>query len=166
MKRRLNKVKGLTMVEVLVTLAITSVVITLAYSTLSYLQKLFVDTRTQNRFIQEFTDLKRRLDHDAVHSAWIMEETNNVFVIRRDTVNTRVELLERSIVMSRGGRTDTFHIAPKRVSKNYERMNEGPWQNKLINFLSIETEYYRQKFGFCIQKKYAGSVKLQLEKGY
>lgn len=156
--------KGFTIAEVLVTLALTSLAITLSYSTLTYIQKLFYSYKTQNRFINEYTDLKKRMDHESLKSQIIAEQSENKFIIQRDSSKIELQIFEKVILVKNQTQTDTFHIEAKKIKKEYELMKNPLWSNKLLRSLQFEVEYTKQKFNFYFYKNYNAAVKLQLDK--
>lgn len=165
MNRRGNYIlKGFTIAEVLVTLALTSLSVTFSYATLGYVQKLFVNYKTQNRFIQHYTDLKNRMELEARRSQLIIEEAENKFLIRQDTNTARLTILENAVILERNGRQDTFNMAARNIRIDYELMKNPVWTNKLINHLQFETEFSKQKFNFSVRKQYDSSVKMKLDK--
>lgn len=159
-----KKIKGFTLAEVLVTLALTSLAITLSYSTLTYIQKLFYSYKTQNKFINQYTDLKRRLDHEALKASVIIENSENDFTIKRDSSTIQFKILEKVILLKKETRCDTFHIEAKKIKKDYEMMKNPIWSKKLLRSLQFEVEFTKQKFNFYFYKNYDAAVKLELDK--
>lgn len=166
MKRGNEKylLKGFTIAEVLVTLALTSLAITLSYSTLTYIQKLFYSYKTQNKFINEYTDLKKRMDLESLKSQTVIEESENKFKIQRDSSTIELQIFEKVILIKKESQTDTFHMEAKKIRKEYELTKNPIWTNKLLKSLQFEMEYTKQKFNFYFYKNYDASVKLQLDK--
>lgn len=159
-----KKIKGFTLAEVLVTLALTSLAITLSYSTLTYIQKLFYSYKTQNKFINQYTDLKKRMDHESLKASVIIENSENDFTIKRDSSTIQFKVLEKVILLKKAERCDTFHIEAKKIKKEYELMKNPLWSNKLLRSLQFEVEYTKQKFNFYFYKNYDAAVKLELDK--
>jgi len=159
-----HRVNGFTLAEVIVTLALTSMAITFAYGTLTYVQKLFFSYKDQNRFMQEFTAFKQRMDHEALYSDYMMEQTEDHFAISRDSTHIELELKKDLVLMRKNGICDTFHFIAVHVKKHFELMPNSPLNNKLVKCLSFEVEYSKQKFKFVFSKMYDASVKLKLEK--
>jgi len=156
--------KGFTITEVLVTLAITSIAITLSYSTLTYIQKLLYNYKAQNKFINEYTDLKKRLDYESAFAHLITEQKENTFLMQRDSATNVLEILDKTILIWNKNHCDTFHIEAKKVTKVYELMKNPAWANRLVQSIEFETEFTKQKFNFYFYKKYDASVKLELDK--
>ncbi len=157
-------VKGFTLAEVLVTLALTSLAITLSYSTLTYIQKLFNGYKEQNKFINQYTDLKKRMDYEALKASVIIEESENTFIIKRDSITSSLKILEKVILMERNNHCDTFHIEAKKIEKEFESIKNPAFANKLLKSLKFETQFTKQKFNFYFYKKYDASVKLEFDK--
>lgn len=155
--------KGFTIAELLVVLALTSVAVTLSYGTLTYIQKLFAQYRAQNRFLNEITSLKARLDRESLSCDLIVEQADNRFDLKQKGRSIQMELNETTILLKQEERCDTFHIRGKKLAKLYEPMSNPAWQNRLINSLQFETEYMKQAFNIRLHKAYNASVKLELE---
>lgn len=156
---------GFTIAELLVVLALTSVSVTLSYATLTYVQKLFQVYKTQNRFLNEYTELKKRLDHEALVCERVLEEQENCFDFRGDTSVSRLQLGERLILLTRHGRCDTFHLPVKNIHRVYEPLLNPDWQDRLISHLWFETEFSRQSFRMVFEKEYPASLKMLLNTG-
>lgn len=160
-----HKLKGLTLAEVLVTLALTSIVITLAYSTLNYTQKLFYNYKKQNQFIIEYTDFKSRMYYESLKASTFIEQNETTFLINRDSLQTTVlQFFPKVILMKRNENCDTFHIEATNIKKEYEAIKNPLWANKLIKSLVFETQFTKQRFNFYFYKNYDASVKLELDK--
>ncbi|MDO9000238.1 MAG: prepilin-type N-terminal cleavage/methylation domain-containing protein [Bacteroidota bacterium] len=159
-----HKTKGLTLAEVLVTLALTSIVITLSYSTLNYTQKLFYNYKKQNQFINEYTDFNKRMRYESLKANTISMQSENTFLINRDSIQTSLQFFPKVILMSRKDNCDTFHIEAKNIKMEYEIINNPQWTNKLVKLLVFETEFTKQKFNFIFHKIYDASVKFELDK--
>ncbi len=156
--------KGFTIAEVLVTLALTSLAITLSYSTLTYIQKLFYSYKAQNKFINEYTDLKKRMDFESLNALLVFEEGENEFKILRDSSKIEFTIFEKTILFKKANQVDTFHIEAKKIKKEYEEMKNPRWANKILRSIQFEAEYTKQKFNFYFYKNYDASVKLELDK--
>jgi prepilin-type N-terminal cleavage/methylation domain-containing protein len=161
---KLNKVKGFTIIEVLVTLALTSIAITLGFATLNYVQKLFYDYKKQNKFIQQYTDLKWHLDVEKNRAERVIEISENNFEISRDSLNSNLILQGDKILLKRNDRCDTFFVKAENIKKEYLQLNNPKWSNKLVTSLKFESYYSKQKFIFYFYKDYDASAKLEMER--
>jgi len=155
--------KGFTIIEVLISLMLTSITVTLSYSSLNYVQKLFYNYKTQNKFISEYTDFKKRMDYESLKAKLIIENSENNFTIKRDSANITFQILDKTLLLFKGEHCDTFHIEAKKIKKEYELMKKPLWTNKLLKSLRFETEFSKQKFNFQFDKNYDSSVKMELE---
>lgn len=158
-----HKLKGLTLAEVLVTLALTSIVITLAYGTLNYTQKLFYTYKKQNQFLQEYTNFKNRMSFESLKATTIIQQNETTFLINRDSVQTLLKFSTSVILLKRNENCDTFHIEAKNLKTEYEAFNNPLWANKLVKSMAFKTQFTKQQFNFYFYKNYDSAVKLELE---
>jgi prepilin-type N-terminal cleavage/methylation domain-containing protein len=161
-----HKVKGYTIIEVMVTLVLTSLAITMSYSALTYVQKMFVSYKNQNLFIERFTSLKERINYEILKADMVAEEDENSFKITRDTITTLLKLEDKFIVLSKGARQDTFYTEVSGIKKEFEIIKNPVWQNKLVSHLEFETEFGKQKFKLGFYKPHEASLKLKLDKDF
>lgn len=157
-----HKLDGFTLAEVIVTLALTSMALTFAYGTLTYVQKLFYSYKDQNRFMQEYTEFKKRMDHEALFCEYIIEIKESTFQIKRDSLLIDLEILKDVILVKNKKTCDTFHLVTSAIQKKYELMEEQNMANKLVRSLDFEVGFSKQKFNFCFDKNYDATVKLKL----
>lgn len=156
-------VKGFTLAEVLVTLALTSVAITLSYGTLTYIQQLYQGYKLQNKFINQVTDLKKRLDYEALTCDRITEESENRFEIRRDSSTIYLQILEKKLLVKKQDHCDTFNLEAKNIKKEYEKMKNPLWSNRLVKTLAFEAAFTKQQFSFYLNKEHDAALKLALD---
>lgn len=163
-RKRKYRLKGFTIAELLVVLALSSISISLSYGTLTYIQKLFSEYKKQNKFLNEYTDLKKRLNHESLNAHLVELEKENCFLLHRDSASSSLQLLEGKILLTRNDHCDTFHIEPKQIQVEFEQMTNPVWVNRLVHKLSFEMEFNKQKFTFCFYKDHSSSIKLSLDK--
>lgn len=157
-----NKLNGFTLPEVMVTLALTSLTITFAYGTLSYIQKLFVSYRMQNEFILEYINLNQRLKYEELYSDYMIEKSDNEFKLKNDSIYSYLILKKDVILFKKGVNCDTFHLKVEKVKKEYEFLNTSYDNLKLLKGLKFIMEFSDQKFEMTFSKKYDATVKLDL----
>jgi prepilin-type N-terminal cleavage/methylation domain-containing protein len=156
--------KGFTIPEMLVTLILTSMAVTMSYTALNYVQRLFAGYKIQNKFINEYTDFTERMNHEGLRAVYIVEQGVNHFTMMHDSNATSLDILENVILMKRLQRCDTFHVSARKIKKEYEEMKNQAWSNKVIKSIQFETEFTKQRFIFCLYKDYDASVKLKLDR--
>jgi len=157
------RLNGFTLVELLITLVLTSLAITICYSALSYVQRLFSNYRQQSHFISEYTSLKNRMDHEAEKALFICQEDENTFRIVRDSTNLWLKLNNKAVILNYRTRSDTFHFQTSNIVKDYEPMSNPQWAGRLLRSLKFETTFSNQTFSLSLHKHYAAAVKLQLD---
>jgi len=162
-KNRKYALKGFTIAELLVVMVLTSVSITLSYGTLTYVQKLFYEYKKQNKFLNEFTSLKNRLDLESLKADLVTESSTDHFEIKRDSTLGYLEILQDLILVKRNNVCDTFHIKATNIQKEYEKMNHPLWQNRIVRSIKFEVLFSKQKFNFSFHKEHSPALKLELE---
>jgi hypothetical protein len=158
------KLMAFTLSEVMVTLALTSLCIVFAYGSLNYVQKLFVNYRAQNQFLNEYISLKTRLDHEALNAEYILEENENSFKVKRDSIELEIEIRQDKVLMKHSNKCDTFHLAAKNIKKEYEMFGQGIHELRLIKKLSFDVKFSDQIFDYILIKSNDSAVKLKLVK--
>lgn len=158
-----HRLKGLTLAEVLVTLALTSIVVTLAYTGLNYVQKLYVHYQQQTRFIQSYSQLKKRLHYESLHARYIVETSPSEFSIYRDSAEVKLKLLPKSVVTIFNTKADTFYLEPKRIEKNYQAVKNPLYAGRLIRTLQFDCQFTKQVFTISFYKPYDAATLLELE---
>lgn len=157
------RLKGFTLAELLVVMALASVAITFSYQALMQVQKLFADYKRQNRFLNEVTDLKSRLAFEALKAEKIVEEEEGVYGIYRDSIKALLRVTDEQVLLKRQDRCDTFHVKAKVVGKNYEPMQNLQWQNKLLRELQLGIAFKEQTYLVVLGKEHSAEIKLRLE---
>ncbi len=156
-------VKGLTLMEVLITLALTSIVVTMAYTGLNYIQKLHANYQQQTRFINSYSYFKKRLDTECLKAKTIIETTENEFLVQRDSGTVIIKFLPKTIITTHNAVTDTFFLEAKNITKNYQTIKNPLYAGKLVQSISFDCFYSKQKFIFYFYKAYDASTVLSLE---
>ena len=139
MKNRADKIPAFTLTEVLVTLAISSILIIMAYTTYTMLTAYFAKVNHDNTFNSECLTFRLFLTRDVEQSDYIVADDGNLsFKINGALVNWYS--MEDTIVRKD---TDTrkFYLKPHQISWGMdEKLN---YVNSIqVHFLSNdETEY-------------------------
>lgn len=156
--------KAFTVAEMLVSLVLISVSVTMGYHSLAYTRRMFQLSKTQNHFIQQYSSFKQTLNYQNLKSSKLVEERENEFCFYADSFSTRFIISESALILLKGARTDSLPTKAFNIVKTYEAMLNPMWQNKLINSLSFQINFNKQVFNFSIRKQHDASVKLELEK--
>lgn len=157
------RLKGLTLVEVLVTLALTSIVVTLAYTGLNYVQKLYTQYQQQTRFIQSLSHLQSRLHFEGLKANYILQSSETEFQMMRDSTRITLKFLPESVITTQGLQTDTFYIKARQIERTYQPVKNPLYAGRLVQSLSFQCEFTKQKFNIYFYKNYDASVLLELE---
>lgn len=156
-----KKIKAFTMAELLVTLALTAILITLSYSGLNYIQKLLQYYNTQSFFITQLTELDKRINYQSVLARQIYSEKENDITFVADS--TRVDILfdPTCIVIKKENQADSFLLDNSGLKLTYEHL-DNPTVS-LISSFEFDVDFRKQKFHCIFRKNYDGYSKFILE---
>jgi prepilin-type N-terminal cleavage/methylation domain-containing protein len=157
-----KKIKAFTLAELLVTLALTSIMVTLSYMGLNYIQKLLFQYQDQNTFITRLNDLNKRLDFSFDEALSVQKEGERSLILRKDSSETKVEFGPYYILTVKNNRTDTFMLDAKDLKIENESLNETV-QEQLIKKVEFDIYFQKQKFHLTFSKNYDAYSKLMLE---
>ncbi|MGZ3885396.1 MAG: PulJ/GspJ family protein [Bacteroidia bacterium] len=157
-----TKLNGFTLAEMLVTLALTSIMLTFAFLGYGNIQRLLRQFSDQGTFITELNVLNERLDLFTKQPGTITQSSEGMFSMEGDSLNYSLELHEKTILFRCAERTDTFHLAPLHAEVKYEPLNTSA--ASLVNRISFDIYYRQQKFHLVFSKTYDAYTKLMLEK--
>lgn len=159
MNKRTNiKLKGFTIVEILIVMVLTSITITFAYGTLNYIQKLFSSTKEQQVFIQDYCNLNNRLLLELRRSEFVKSISDNEVQLIGDSAITKLEFKPNFILIKSSLITDTFHLEAGKVEKREFVLPAGLFDQKLINEFSFPVKYSGQVFNLYFYKEYNSAV--------
>jgi prepilin-type N-terminal cleavage/methylation domain-containing protein len=159
-----KKIPGFTMAELLVTMALTSLLVSFAYMGFNYIDRLLKQYREQSHFINQLSELKTRLNLLSSLPGTITKENENTFVFKTDSSVSHLKLKTEYVLLERFNRTDTFLLKPTDTKTSFETMNHTEWRNRLINQIEFDIYFQKQKFHLIFSKKYDAFTKLELEK--
>lgn len=160
----IKKIPGFTLAEMLVTLALTSMMITFCYLSFNYTQHLLSQFNRQSYFITQLSELKKRGDRLMHAHSLMLQEDEKKIIFKSDSSEHSLEFTEELILMRHAAQTDTFHLAPKKISISYEAFSNPAWQHKLVNTLELDVYFQKQNFHLVFRKRYDALTRLQLEK--
>ncbi len=156
--------KGFTILEMMVTLVLTSIAITITYSVLTFTQKLLQDYKRQDNFIVEVSDLKMKLKKLALEAEVIYENTKGsiVFVTKRGSFVLKKN--KELVALFNGKSKDEFHLAGKDWALQYA--GESSSSQRLVKAMKLAVEFKKQIFLVGFEKEYdsCSRFKAALEK--
>ena len=155
-----KKIKAFTLAEMLVTLALTSVMVTFSYLGLTSIQKLLVDYKNQNSFISKMNELNSRINFLFTRSNTVSEINNETIVFKTDSAESKVIFGSNYILTAKDNVTDTFQFGQKALKITYEGMTDNS-SIELINGLEFDIYFKKQKFHLTFSKNYDAFSKLK-----
>lgn len=156
-----RKIKAFTLAEMLVTLALTSVLVTFSYLGLNSMQKLLVDYKNQHQFITQMNELNKRINLLFINANTITKLSDEKIIFNADSTESKVIFSDRYILTIKNNVSDTFHFDPKKLKITNEEMSE-PVNIDLIKNLEFDIYFQKQKFHLTFSKNYDAFSKLKL----
>lgn len=160
--RRPTKLKAFTLAEMLVTLALTSILLSFCYLSFGYIQQLLQQFSKQSFFITQLNELNKRTNLLMQGPGIVIKEADRL-IFRTDSLDHSIAFTEEAILLKRFGQTDTFFMAPQQPACTFETLGNPLWQNRLVNGLELDVYFQKQKFHLTFHKNYDALTKLQLE---
>ena len=157
----IKKLYAFTLIELMVTLALTAMMIGLSYTGYNFIQKLFYQTTEQSDFINQVVELDKRFARISNAPGRILQQDEVSFVIDGDTISKKLEIRPDYILFHFPNITDTFRIRSCDLSVEYEPvpLNAGI---RPVKRLSFNTLFEKEKFGLSLEKDYDAFYKLNL----
>ncbi len=159
-----KKLYAFTLSELMITMALTSLMITFAYLGFNYIQKLLVQYNQQSSFINELNTLNDRLETLSGFKNLSFKEGDNTYVFKTDSATNYMEFKNETVLIKGDNSTDTFHLKALDIKNTYEILNNPLWQNRLLNKIEFDVSFEKQKFHVSFNKQYDSCTLLKLEK--
>jgi len=163
MKR--TKLKAFTLLELLVTLLISSLLVGILYSSLYFIYKRYGELSKRSEGLLEVSSFRRALTHDFKTSAFnlagasavacLTDSSRTEYLFEEDYV---LRIYEDAVVTQ----VDTFLLActpPQFFRDKQEVYNEG----ELVEALTFEALTGEEKYPFSIQRNYSAAARMRFE---
>jgi prepilin-type N-terminal cleavage/methylation domain-containing protein len=158
-----EKLKGFTLSELMVTLALTAILLSFSYMGFNYLQKLLFQYSEQNNFITEINELKKRFEILSSSPGKILQVSESRFEIESDSAFHEMNFNPHFILFSHANSIDTFHFEAKNIKVDLEKINSPGINRSLVKNVAFEILYKQQLFHLCLSKNYDAFSKLTFE---
>lgn len=158
-----GKMKGFTLSELMVSLALTSIMVSFAYMGYNYTQKLLLQFREQNDFFVQFNELNKRFTVFSTSTSFITREDDSKFRIKTDSLDYELEFPGNGIIIKRPGLTDTFKLETKTIRFEPEIINNFNTTEQLVKKIDFEVLFKKEVFHIVLNKNYDAYSKLLIE---
>ncbi len=149
------KLKAFTLTELLVTLALTAILVALAYGGLNYMQRLLMRYNEQSGFITRYTELQKRLQYQVDQAREIRQEQEGRLLFISDSAQVSLQVAPGCLWIDHQGQTDTFRVEHSDLQLQFE-----PDGSQLVRRLAFDLDFRKQKFPCIFIKKYDAFSKL------
>ena len=162
-KRFAQTVKGFTLIEVLITIALSSITVTLAYNGLTYIQRMFYITKEQNSYLSHFALLKNRLDACEQNPGVMLTAGEDSFVFKGSDGAISFGYGKNGIWMSKGTRSDTLHAIVKLNRMEVVIFPNAQPEISVIRLLEFTVSHLGHNFNLVFAKKYDSQTLMKIE---
>lgn len=157
-----KKLHGFTLAEMLVTLALSSLLALFAYKGMGHVQNMFHEYNRQTAFIAAFQNLQQRLTFFEERKSVLLHEGNKFFH-RNDTLNEFIKVEKDFILIHHRHKADTFKMPCGEVKIKYASMASEFNPQKAVEQAEWEVYYKQQTFVISILKRYDGLTRFNYE---
>lgn len=105
----MKRLRAFTIVELVVALAISSLVIVLAASCYQLVRRMYAESRVVMKQRDDISQLRRQLTHDMEEAPFLLCEGEHVLALEIRGVTVRYHLLDQFVVREQLSRLDTFY---------------------------------------------------------
>src|ERR1035437_2592689 len=94
-----KKIHGFTLLEMLLVLALTSLIVTFSYMGFNSIFSSFVQHQKINKQISEYTDFCKELNNLFYKSQYVLKNENNIVFFEKDKETFRAEKTDKGLVI-------------------------------------------------------------------
>ncbi|MGZ3862802.1 MAG: PulJ/GspJ family protein [Bacteroidia bacterium] len=157
-----KKIRGFTIMEMLLALALTSMLITFSYLGLNSIYKSFVLYQKTTKDINEYTDFCKELNTLFYKSQYIFRNEKNIIFFENDNESFRLENTDKGVVVkSNNSVIDSLKIKVEKAEfywKKELQNNNGP-----INIVNFNIKFYDNTFNITFEKMYDSFTLMRLD---
>lgn len=159
--KKIKKIKGFTLIEMLVTLSLSTVVVSFAYMAYNYIFSSYTKYEKMNNEISEFTNCQRQIQKLMNTSDYMEVKEKQVVFYLKNNPQVKMELADSFIVFS--NELTTIDSAACVVKANTCYLGINTVESGYINKLVIETELNKIPYQLRFEKLYDAEMMVRLD---
>ncbi len=148
-----QKIKGFTMIELLVTMTLTAILVVFAFLGYNQIQKLFINYTVQSKFISDYNQLNKALFLISNQSKTIEKSGEHIISFMSDSNTVMLDINEKALLLKFKSHTDTFDLQAKEPQFDYLKSGNGN-PSPLIKNFECDVLFQSQKFRVSFHKEY------------
>ncbi|MDP2384958.1 MAG: prepilin-type N-terminal cleavage/methylation domain-containing protein [Bacteroidota bacterium] len=159
--KTLKKIKGFTLIEMLVTLSLSTLVVSFAYMAYNYIFSSYVQYEKMNAEVSEFTNCNRQFQKLVNNADQIEVKDRQVFFYLKNKETLKVQFNDNAIIFH----TDLVAIDTTNCTVKSFKFFLGtePVINGYIDKLTIETELNKIPYKLNFEKLYDAEKMIHLD---
>ncbi|MBL7893833.1 MAG: prepilin-type N-terminal cleavage/methylation domain-containing protein [Bacteroidia bacterium] len=157
-----KKLRAFTLAEMLVTLALTSILIMFSYTGVSYIQKLLYEFNEASSFLNNMNEVSMRLQSLFEESEFIEESEDGKYIFYLDSSQSVVNIHEDLMQVNRFNKVEDFPFMISNRRCEYEIIDNNITNKRIVKCLEFDVYFKKQKFHLIFCKNYDAKTKLKL----
>lgn len=155
----MQQLKAFTLLELLVAMAITGIVVSIAGLAFSLLDKQVSGYRSESALVNSVFALHGRMQRDIMDAASVNKDEQDIIIERRNRTVIKYTFGDKYVLFAANERTDTFFVAAENIKAFFmQEEAEG-----LIDELYFEAKVNDQKETFHYTKQYTAGELMNRE---
>jgi prepilin-type N-terminal cleavage/methylation domain-containing protein len=157
-----KKIKGFTLVELLVTMSLSAVAIVCAYMAYNSIFGSFANYQKMNAELKEYTNLCRFTNTLVRNATYLYVKNNELSCINKDSYTTKLLLNQKDvIILSPEGAPDTLSV--NLTSTTYSFSGKEVKSEGNISTFILNMELNKQPFSLTFEKVYDAETLMRLD---
>lgn len=142
-----KKVKGFSLVELLVSFVLISIIVASGYSAFTYFSKNFIDIKKRNQKMIDVTQFLKIIEYDAQMAKVIINNNKALDFSMNDSLTVKYEFKDTLAIRSAQLNLDTFNINLQDVQLTENR-------KKVVFLMRFDFTFFENKKNVVVVKKY------------
>lgn len=158
-----KKLKAFTLMELVVTMIISSIVIGMGYSAYSIIYKQYLNYKSLRTELMDVAGLNAELAANFYHCSRVLKQGENglCFELKKDK-KINFEFSEQYILRKENDLIDTFKVAAKNCVFKY-LLDDTDKKASLVHTFSFDSELLKEKVHFYFEKEYSSEIVIKEE---
>ncbi len=148
-----QQIKAFTVLELMLSMALSAVLVAFAFMGFNQLQKLFHDYNQQSAFIAEIMQLNAAFTHLSDKAELIEKQDDKTLLFKSDSSQAQLIIQENSLLLKFSNHTDTFHLKPEKTELKTLNLSSEKSSNIVTQF-DTDVFFRKQKFHVSFRKEY------------
>ncbi|MFA6924752.1 MAG: prepilin-type N-terminal cleavage/methylation domain-containing protein [Bacteroidales bacterium] len=157
----MKKLKSFTFIELVVVMAISAFVVSIAYTAYQIINFQFINYKTKNESIKELFQMEDVIQNDFENAHKINSAGKDLIFEMKNGMTCRYEFKQDYILRDYRETKDTLKISTDSVEKSFQNI---PNNYGIVDELKFKTNVFDEVQRFVFYKKYESDILIEQEK--